>query len=630
MLATLLALPCHAAVTHLEVVSTNTIAASHTGMFGTTGAAERITARATIALDPADPRNQVIVDLDKAPRNAQGRVEAVADVVIVRPEHSNGSLLLELPNRGSSQIFGILDDLDTPTGQRLDQAGNGFLLAKGYTLVLVAWQGDIAAGKGMQLKLPRAIGLSGYSRDQWAFADTQSTKRVTLSWPINEASSARIAIRATPDSALSTPAGLAFRLIDESTLEITRPAGASGAGTYEFSYIAKDPAIMGMGFAAVRDVATFLIHDTSAANPLARSGRSTVHQAIATGVSQTGRALRDLLYFGFNEDELGRQVFAGMLPIIPGTRRSFTNARFAQPGRNPGPEADQLYPVDQFPFTYDVLEDKLTGRKDGLLLRCRRTHTCPKILEFNSEYEFWGARGGLLVTDTAGKAIDLPAEVRAYMLAGAPHSNAWNAVSKRDADCAMPSSPVIAGPAIRALLTALNRWIDKNELPPPSRYPSVAAGTLVAAAEVYPKGLPLPYRGQYLHAPLVEQTSDGPVIKGEYPVLLPKADADGNAIAGIHLPIVAVPRATYTGWNPQVARSGPQDLCDHAASMVPFTNTKAERVADGDPRLSLEERYPTRDAYLKATHAAVDKLVADRLLLKEDAAASVAAAEAVK
>jgi hypothetical protein len=236
----------------------------------------------------------------------------------------------------------------------------------------------------------------------------------------------------------------------------------------------------------------------------------------------------------------------------------------------------------------------------------------------------------LLVTDTRGKGIALPGEVRAYMLAGAPHSNPWNAVSSRNPRCVLPSSPVAAGPVIRALLVALDRWVTNGDLPPDSRYPSVSDGTLVSANDVYPSGLPLPYKGQHLRAQWIEQTQSGPVIKGEYPVLFPKADSDGNAVAGIHLPMVSVPVATYVGWNPQIGVTGIQELCDHAAGMIPFAATKLQRTAADDPRLSIEERYASREEYLTKVQRAAELLASERLLLKEDIPIVVAEAGSIK
>ncbi len=242
---------------------------------------------------------------------------------------------------------------------------------------------------------------------------------------------------------------------------------------------------MGMGFAAVRDVATFLRHETSALNPLAHDGHVSVRRALASGVSQTGRALRDLLYFGFNEDESGRKVFDGMLPIIPGTRRSFTNARFAQPGRNPGPEADQLYPVDQFPFTYEG-EHRFAQRAAGWPVAA-----LPGFQHLSAH------RGNSIPSTSSGaRAAACSSPTRAARRSRCPQKSGptcWPErrtrthgmpFSAKDSRCVLPSSPVVAGPAIRALLTALNAWTTAGTAPPASRYPSLKNGTLVAAESV--------------------------------------------------------------------------------------------------------------------------------------------------
>jgi len=622
--------PCHAVVTHFKIVSRTAIPAASSTRFGLMQAAEKITAHVSLEVDPADPRNSVIVDLDRAPRTADGAVSFETDVILLRPAQPNGLLVVEFPNRGNSQIYSVLSDIDHGEQGGIDQVGNGFLLAKGYTLAIVGWQGDIAPGKKLGASLPLAQNVSGFSRDEWVLPKASAKETLPLSWPIKDPASAQLVERPTENSASVTVPHSRWRLLDDRHVEITSQSAAGSHTVYELRYIAKNSAVMGLGFAAVRDVASFLEHDGSPSNPLARDGHSLITRSIVTGVSQSGRAVRDFLYWGFNCDQGGRRVFDGMLPIIPGSRRSFTNARFAQPRRNPGPEADQQYPVDQFPFTYDVLKDSLSGREDGLLLRCRQTQTCPKILEYDSEYEFWGSRASLNVTDTHGKAIALPDNVRAYMLAGAPHSNPWNAVSIRTPRCAMPSSPIAFGPVIRALLVDLDDWIHSGTLPPASRYPSVADGTLVPAHDVFPPGLPLPYTGQHMRAQWIEQTETGPIVKGEYPVLFPKSDPDGNSQAGVHLPQVAVPRATYVGWSPQTGATGVQDLCDHAAGMVPFARTKAERTAANDPRLSLEERYKSREQYEAQALRSAQSLVTERLLLKEDIDTVVAAAHAVE
>jgi hypothetical protein len=599
--------------------------------FGAAGTAEKITARATIALDPADPRNAVIADLVAAPRNADGRVEAVTDVVILRPAHPNGILLFEVVNRGRKLLPGWVGDTDGPSAIRLEtaeDAGNGFLLRQGYTLVWAGWQADAPAGDNLlRITVPVAPGITGASRDEWTFTDAAGPKRVALSYPIADRASARLTVRDQADDARATPSDLGLSFIDDTTIEIARPAGAAATALYELTYTARDPKVTGMGLAAIRDVTAFLRREGGGANPLAVDGRSGISRAIGLGISQSGRVLRDVLYFGMNQDEAGRVVFEGMMPVIPGARRSFTNARFGQAGRNPGPQFDRLYPVLQFPFTYPVTEDALSGRRDGLLLRCELTNSCPRIMQVDSEFEFWGSQASLLVTESQGHHLDLPPEVRLYLLSGTPHGNVWNATVSRNPACALPLNPMSGGPALRALLVAMQSWVTEGVEPPASRFPTLAQGTLVPAPEVYPAPIPgLGYRQQYVRAQWIVPGTPIPETRGDYPLLLPRAGADGIAIGGIKLPTVAVPRATYTGWNPLVAEAGPQGLCTQMGGTLPLAATRAERQAAGDPRPSLEELYPTPDAYPEAVRAAAARLVAERLMLPADAEASLAAA----
>ena len=548
------AAPALAEVTRFEVLSREAAALGGRA-FGARGQAEKITARATIALDPADPRNAVIADLDRAPRNAEGRVEATTEVVILRPAQTNGTLLFEVLNRGRKLVTGWAQDTDAAPAIRLERAedaGNGFLLEQGYTLVWAGWQHDLPAGQGLlRIDLPVAAGVTGPSRDEFTFIDAASPKRAVLSYPVADRASARMTVRARTDQERQPMAEGSFRFIDDNTIEIDRPAGMAEGALYELTYTARDPKVTGMALAAIRDVSSFLRREGGAANPLAADGRSGLDRAIGFGISQSGRVLRDVLYYGMNEDEAGRIVFEGMMPIIPGARRSFTNARFGQPGRNPGPQYDRLYPVLQFPFTYEVLDDPLSGRRDGLLLRCRLTNSCPVVMQMDSEFEFWGSQASLVVTDPQGRHIDLPANVRAYAVAGAPHGNPWNAASRQTPACVMPLNPISQGPALRALLVAMERWMRDGVEPPASRYPMLAQGTLVPAAAVYPEIPGLPYRGQYVRAERIETAAPVPVARGSYPIFLPRAGLDGNMISGIRLPVIAAPRATYVGWNAQ-------------------------------------------------------------------------------
>ena len=569
---------------------------------------ELITARATIALDPRDAHNAAIVDLGSAPRNAQGRVEATTDVTILRPVHPMGVLLVDLPNRGN--VVGL---------RYFDDESAGFLASRGVTVIEVGWQGDVASGVVFQP--PIARGLTGRARETWTFSDDGLIQRVKLSYPAAADPKAWIAVHLRPDAAATTLPGLSVRFVDPQTVEITRPPELTKPGpVFELIYTATDPKVMGMGFAAVRDVVAFLKTSRGADNPLADiAGR----RAIGFGLSQSGRALRDFLYHGFNQDEAGRQVFEGLMPVIPGARRSFTNARFAQPGRNAGPIADRLYPMDQFPFAYETATDPLTGKRDGLLQRCRKSKTCPKIIEADSEFEFWGSHASLNVTTPAGAALALPPEVRAFLISGAQHSA--TPVSRAVEGCRLWSSPVRQQPVLRALLLDLDAWIRVGPAPPASRYPTLGDGTLVKAQDVYAQPIPaLGFRAQYAKAPLIEQTADGPVASRWYPLFFPKADATGNAVGGVRQPIVAAPRASYLGWNPLTAFDGPEDLCTQQGGAVPLATTA---TAD-DPRPSLAALYPSQEAYVAAVRASASALVNDRLLLPADAEAAIKAAEA--
>ncbi len=630
----MLSAPSRAEVTRFEVVGAPEIVFEGRS-FGGVGRYERIAARATITLDPADPRNALIADIALAPRNAQGRVEAVTEVVVLRPAQAfrgNGTLMVEAPNRGRELAGQLYNDGAANGLMSGRDAGNGFLLRQGLTLVWVGWQADIPSGEGrgagLRLEAPVVPNITGVSREEFLFDNTTSPVTVPLTYPAASEQGASLTVRGRFEDSRQTPPGLSFRFVDPKRIEITRPAGFDAGALYEFTYTARDPMVQGMAFAAMRDVGAFLMRERSAANPLAVDGRVTVDRAVLHGVSQSGRFVRDYLYLGFNEDERGRRVYDAMLPHIPGTRRTFTNARFAQPGRNPTPHGDRLYPADQFPFTYAVTEDHLTGRRDGLLLRCRLSNTCPLVMQTDSEYEFWGARASLLVTDTRGNHIDLPPEARAYAMAGHPHFAVATATATRIDRCALPVNPLHAGAPARALLVAMEAWMREGVEPPATRYPMRSQGTLVAAEGLYAGIAALGYRGAYGPAQLVDNSAMPPAVRGEYAVLLPRVDADGNAIAGIRSVALEVPRATYTGWNPRAEGFAPGVLCYNTGAVLPFAATRAERDAARDPRLSIEERYAAQDDYVAAVRQAAERLVAERLMLPEDLDTAISSARA--
>jgi Alpha/beta hydrolase domain len=599
-------------------------------IFGRVGTYDRIVAHATIAVSPDDPHNKIIVDLDRATRNAQGLVEAVADVEILRPTvaaNGNRGLFYEVLNRGGKLGLALFNDNPAVVNDlvKAADAGNGFLMNRGYTIVWSGWQGDIVPGGGrMTFSPPLVPGVTGLAREDFILDHMDNPASATLSYPAADLdpAHAKISVRQHEADPRATPADLEVKFEGPTRISIKRPEGFDAGAIYEFIYTAKEPKVMGLGFAATRDVVSFFRNESVDAagnsNPLA--GR--IDRAIGFGLSQSGRYLQDYLYLGFNADEAGRTVFEGLMPHISGGKKTFTNYRFSQPGRSPYQHADMLYPGADFPFTYPVITDTLTGKTDGFLARCLAARNCPKIIKTDSELEFYQQRASLVVTDTEGKALEMPDNVRLFLLSNLQHFSMANAKSEMVKTCAFPTNPLNAGPAVRALLVALDGWISDGTLPPASRYPSRSDGTLVPPTiedVSFPRIPGFEYTGR-LARPTLINSGTMPAVKGAaYPIFVPKTDADGRDVAGLRLPTLEAPAATYTGWNIRKAGFGEGELCDNNGAMIPFATTREERSKNNDPRLSMAERYPHEGDRAAAIAKAAQQLVQDRLLLEDDA-----------
>jgi hypothetical protein len=626
--------PCVAKIVKFEILKVES-PAFEGRTFGAVGTYDRIVARATIAVAPDDINNKIIVDLDRAPRNTQGQVEAVTDVEILRPTvaaNGNRTLFYEALNRGSKLGLALFNDIPAVTNDlvKAADAGNGFLMNRGYTVVWSGWQGDIVPGGGrMTFSPPVAPGVTGLAREDFIFDHTDNPAIGTLSYPAAEldAANAKISVREREADPRTTPAGLGVAFESPTKISIKRPEGFDAGAIYEFIYIAKDPKVMGLGFAATRDVVSFLRNETADAAGTANPLTGRIDRAIGFGLSQSGRYLHDYLYLGFNADEAGRVVFDGLMPHISGGKKTFTNYRFSQPGRSPYQHADMLYPGADFPFTYPVIADAVSGKSDGFLARCLAAGNCPKIIKTDSELEFYQQRASLVVTDTQGNPITMPDNVRLFLLSNLQHYSLAQDKSQMVKVCANPTNPLNAGPAVRALLVAMNEWISKGSLPPNSRYPSRADATLAppwANAVGFPNipGIAYPSR---IAQPTALKSEDMPPSKGTaYPVFVPKTDADGRDIAGIHLPTLEAPAATHTGWNLRKVGFSEGELCDNNGSMIPFAATREERLKINDPRLSMAERYPNDGDRAAAIAKAAQQLVRDRLLLEEDAGLFIA------
>lgn len=596
--------------------------------FGAVGTYDRIFARATIAVSAGDPHNSIIADVDRAPRNAQGLVEAVSEVEILRPTHAangNRGLFHEVLNRGGKLGLALFDDtavINDPV--KSSDAGNGFLMNRGYAIVWNGWQGDIVPGDGRLTFSPPVVpGITGMAREEFVFDNADDPASANLSYPAADIdpARARLTVREREADERSAPADLSFKYEGAQKILISRAGNFDAGAIYEFIYPAKDPKVMGLGFAATRDIVSFLRYEKADADGNANPLAGNIDRAIGFGLSQSGRYLNDFLYLGFNGDESDRMVFDGLMPHIAGGKKTYTNYRFSQPGRSPYQHKDMLYPGSEFPFTYPVTTDALTGKSDGMLARCLVAGNCPKIIKSDSEIEFYQQRASLVVTDTEGEPLAMPDNVRVFFLSDLPHYSLANAKSGMAKTCKFPTNPLNAGPSVRALLVALDAWISDGTAPPASRYPSRADGTLVPPTpeEVgFPRNPAFPYTGQLARPTLID-FSDMPPTKGKpYPVFVPKTDADGRAIAGVRLPTLEAPVATYTGWNLRKAGYSEGELCDNNGSMIPFAATKEERMQNKDPRLSLAERYPHEGDRATALEKAAKQLVKDRLLLEDD------------
>jgi hypothetical protein len=619
--------PCVAEVVRFEVLSIES-PAFEGRVFGLVGTYDRIVARATIAVAPSDPHNAIIVDIDRTPRNAQGLVEATADVEILRPTiaaNGNRRLLYDVVNRGGKRALAMFNDsMAGNEAVKAADAGTGFLMSRGYTVVWSGWQGDLRAGSGRKLiTVPTVTGVTGLSREEFVFDHMQNPAVAALTYPAADLDPihAKLTVRAREADPRVVPVDLEFAFDGPDKISIKRPAGFDAGAIYEFIYQAKDPKVMGLGFAATRDIVSFLRNGAADAGGAANIMAGQIDRTIAFGQSQSGRYLHDFLYLGFNTDESGRVVFDGVMPHIAGGKKMFTNYRFSQPGRNVQQHGDALYPGGEFPFTYPVITDALTGRTDGLLARCLAAGNCPKIIKTDTELEFYQSRASLVATDTQGNPLAMPDNVRLFLLANLQHAAAAGAQSAFSATCAFPTNPLYAGPPLRALLVALDDWISRDTPPPASRYPSRADGTLVsptAEAVGFPKIPGFAYTGVVARPTVIDDKVMPPVRGAVYPVFVPKTDPDGRSIAGLRLPTLEAPIGTHTGWNLRKAGFGDGELCDNFGSVLPFAKTREERLKSGDPRPSLAERYPEAADRMAIIERAAKQLVQDRLLLADD------------
>ena len=582
---------------------------------------ERISGKVYFTIDPKLPANRIITDIDRAPRNAHGMVEFSADLFVLKPKDvakGNGTTLLEISNRGGKGTLGMFDlasgrDLRTP-----EDFGDPLLFEAGYTMVWVGWEFDVPDRPGLlRLYSPVIQGLTGLVRSE-IVVERRATSaslgdRAQIPYAVAEPDSATLTLRDRVNSPRTTIPRDQWKFSEDGG-HVEFPAGFEPGRIYEVVYKGKDPAVVGLGPAAVRDYISYM------------KQRGETKRAIGFGTSQSGRFLRTFLYYGFNADEQGRKVFDGVWAHVAGAGRGSFNHRFAQPSRDGHPLLNLFYPSDIFPFTDEPETDG--GVTDAILARATKDGVVPKIFYTNGSYEYWGRAASLIHITPDGKRDAPPApNTRIYYLAGTQHGP--NAQGARTITQNSPN-PSDYRFAMRALLVAMNSWITDGAAPPESQIPHIAKDDLVTpGALAFPKipgiGRPKdPYFAWHLDfGPDFRSkgivTLEPPRVGKPFPILVPQVDVDGNETSGIRLPEQMVPLATYTGWNLRDPKIGsPEVIYNMVGSMIPFARTRAEREQSGDPRPSIEERYRTREAYLRAVEQAAKPLVRDRLLLERD------------
>lgn len=637
------------AVTGLEIQQRSLVLGGES--FGSAGPYEKIAGIVRFAHDPDHPRNRDITDLGRAPRNVGGLVESWADFYLLRPvDPSRGRrrLLLDVPNRGRKVALGMFNSTArSPDPTTREDFGNGFLLRQGYTVAWCGWQHDVPRRDGlMALTVPVAPGVSGLVRCQ--FRPNVATDVLPMAdryhhpYPAAdlEDAAARLTVRAHGGAPVEVVPRSRWRFARRDGDRLVPDArhlhfvdGFIPGHIYEFVYRAIDPPVVGLGLLAVPDVAAWLRYAPAAeGNPCADELDGTY----VFGVSQSGRFLRHLLYLGLTDDESGRPAFDAVLPHVAGARRGEFNLRFGQPSLNATRAVGSL-----FPFTADTQVDPVPGARDGLLARLAARGRVPKIVLTNSSAEYWRGDCSLIHTDVKGQHdVEPPDGVRVYLFAGTQHTP--GALPPLEAD---PNTGgrglqrfnvVDYAPLLRAALVNVDRWVREGVEPPPSAFPRLADGTALraeSAAAVFRRipGVRFPDRvvrpARLDFGPDIERgiASTLPPTVGEgFPTYVSAVDEDGNEVAGIRPPELLSPLGTFIGWNPRHPEQGaPGDLMSMMGSTLPFARRRAEREASGDPRPSIEERYPTREAYLNHVRKAAQSLVAVRHMLAEDVEGTV-------
>ncbi len=641
-------------VTRLEVASRTDVLGGKP--FGDAGAYERITGRVFFALGVENEHNQRIVDLSNAVNLKNGVVEASADFVAIRPKDvrkSNGSMILEVPNRGKGRITGLVDggDWDLAT-----DAGDAWLLRNGFTIVSLGWQWDATGPGALRLFAPIAKEsgktISGLLRGD--IMPSKAAPEIPLGhfiigdiggaeYPVAAPDDPRnqLTVRDSPEAPRKIIPRSEWQFaqtIDGKVVPSNRfirlARGFQPGKIYEYVYVVVDPVVAGIGFAAIRDFASYAKHATDALTPTQR--------VYGEGISQNGRFLRDFLFEGFNADEQGKIALDGVLAHVAGAGRGSFNYRFAQPSRDAQPTSSIFFPTDIFPFTDLPETDPATSEQAGLLDRPVAEKVGPKIFFSNTSYEYWGRAAALIHVSADGKEdARISDNVRIYHFTGLQHFSIPFPPERGKGDLLgqQPESPLPVKYFWRAMIANMDQWVRSDILPPPSSYPKIADGTLVklpGLSRIEFPGVKQPREANAAyHIDFGPKWREGnlrlqpPKVGEPFPVLVPQVDADGNERDSVRLPELTVPLATYTGWNLRDPSIGaPDQRVSFEGSYIPFPKTAAQRQRDRDPRKSVAERYASKQDYLGLYVKAVDDLIKQRWILPEDRPAFLSQGEA--
>ncbi|QDT43066.1 hypothetical protein Pan241w_31630 [Gimesia alba] len=640
-----------AEVKRFEITAREPFASGQT--FGEVGAYERIVGRVYYELDPDLLQNQNVIDLELAPRNERGRVELSADLIILAPQDlskGNGALLYGVNNRGNLTALRLLNyATGSNDPKEKKHAGDGFLMRSGFTVVWSGWDGELLPGNSRMRLYPPPITKKITGKVRCEIVPSSDTTRMVVNWdnhgsyrPTAEGlktASLTHRLLAGHPRVLIPRTEWKFHISDVESdspaqlpkVELEYPQGLKKLHIYELIYEAQDPVVMGTGFTSVRDLVSALKHGTGKDNPLLVDGKSLIQRAHSIGVSQSGRFLREMIYWGFNQDEEGRKVFDGVIPHVSGSGMGSFNHRFAQPTRHAGQHDHHDYPPDRFPFTYGRQTDPLSGLTAGILERAEFSGTAPLVMHTQSSSEYWNRSGSLSHTDPLGKNdVKIPENVRLYIFGGTQHGPSRFTTEIGDGQTA--PNPADYKPFLRALLLSLDRWVENGTEPPPSVYPKICDRTLVSWTQ---NATGFPYIPGIRYPAVIQQPSfldfgprwhsqrivdfQPPIARGDYTVLVPRSGPDGNELGCLSAPEVAVPVATYTSWRLR-DENGPaaNQLYSLSGSYIPFPVTKADRDKSSDPRRSVEERYGTLKNYLNQLAAQCVEYEKAGYLVKED------------